>query len=133
MSTKIITLKSKKKWRLRATDFLKSDSTLGVGNNIVAADMVPVNTSSRIMIIRWHGFNQIGTDTTANNYLLLNSGMSADPIIMRRWFKFTMYKQDTAAQVNGTSVVTSYTTAANADLLSYSAFNAGVRPGGTVS
>jgi len=146
-SSKIITLKSKKRYVFRPGNY-DSGNSVGTGGDgnfaaSVAPSLAPItpnsNTaagvgtgmdfipSSRIMIVRWHGFQCLSNEG-ANADGQLQVGVTQDPIMIRRWFNFSLYRKDTAVQVYGQDSAAGYEEPTKGDLRYFGPYNPAVTP-----
>lgn len=97
-TSKVITLRSNKKFYFRPSMFDSAASTsMGgtltpypIGSTGSAFDCV---SSSRIMIVRWHGFSAID-ETSAAVFGSRYTGMTQDPLVVRRWYHSEGYRVD---------------------------------------
>jgi len=138
MGSKLINIKSKKRFIFRPSAYSVTQSSLvntleTIPGYVDPADItgkqacMDYNTDSRIMIIRWHGWNTLSNDTSTNNGQL-QTGMSADPIIVRRWFDFSAYKMDSNVEIDGFTRLSQNLETTPADLVVFPPYNTGQIP-----
>jgi len=124
LGSKSITLASKKKFRFDPESYASTEA--GPGSPVVStSDITPM---ARVMLVRWHGFNQLSTAASPGDEIL-KSNTSNDPLIVRRWHHFEMYKQDVSYNVTGSTVYSTFAETTNSNLVSYGPYNPGLAPG----
>lgn len=139
MGSKLITIKSKKRYMFRPAEFSYSSQTevdrgspsgkqclsgyidpADLGADIQAC--VDYSPSSRIMIMRWHGWNTISSAASSNNGIL-KTGISGDPICVRRWFDFGLYKMDASYDIDAFTRYNTYEETTKTNLVSFQLSN----------
>lgn len=94
-SSKVITLKSKKKFVFRPTLYGGFVGHADEAGSAMSSVNNPNVSNGRIMVVRWHGSNQGATaDADVYQGTRLKAGLTGDPLIVRRWIKFGLYKMD---------------------------------------
>jgi hypothetical protein len=113
-SSKVITLRSKKRFAFKPSLYSASATgTTDIQGNVISS-FVDVTPSSRVMVARWHGFNCIdptNQDTDVwQSATQPRAGLTGDPLLVRRWFDFKLYKEDVTVPVTALLTSTEHTT-----------------------
>lgn len=101
--SKVITVRSNKRFDYRPASYYNGTSTSQdlAFDRTSAFDYIK---SSRPMIVRWHGAMVVADTASLTSYNgAILQGTSADVLLVKRWFEFDLFKQDTAVDIYGYS------------------------------
>jgi len=96
--SKTIVMQSKKRYNFKPIEYYNGTS-YSEGTN-VSTDYYQYTPSSRVMVIRWHGSvvaSSVASESGSNGQI--KQATTGDPVLVRRWFEFELYKKDIARDV----------------------------------